>query len=168
MKPYLTAHGIRAPPISREILLEFLCVKSRFTFFITTTKLEKMMPTFITSPSGQLFNVFSIGSVKALESGFLLLGIGTGSEPPVLDYVPCPLDVSKAWRDVLAAALEAHSHRPNRPMRPIDWLAVAASVDREWAIANEWSDAEVAPIAKPAGTPASGPTRRTTVESKAD
>lgn len=168
MKPCPTAHGIRAPPISRKILLEFPCVKSRFTSLITTTELEKKMPTFITSPSGQLFNVFSIGSVKALDSGFLLLGIGTGSEPPILDYIPCPLDVSKAWRDVLAAALEAHSHRPNRPMRPIDWLAVAASADHDWAVANMSSDAEVAPVTKPAGPPASGPTRRTAAEPKAD
>ncbi len=123
------------------------------------------MPTFITSPSGHLYNVFGIGGAKALDSGFLLLGIGTGSERPILDYIPCPPKVSVAWRDALAVALEAHSHRPNRPMRPIDWLAVAASVDREWAIANEWSDAEVAPDTKPAGNPAPGPTRRTAAES---
>jgi hypothetical protein len=78
--------------------------------------------------------------VKALESGFLVTGIGTGAEPPILEYLPCPPEVARVWRDALAEVLELHSHRPNRPVKRIDWLGLAASVDREWALEQGWSE----------------------------
>ena len=98
------------------------------------------MPIFVTFPSGSLFNLFSIGGVKAVETGLLTLGVGTGAEPPILDYFPCPSEVAVAWRNALTSAIEAHSHRPNRPFKQIDWLDVAAGADLQWATSQGCDD----------------------------
>jgi len=100
------------------------------------------MSNFLTSPEGNAYSLFRIGGAKAIESGFLLLGSGAEE---ILEYIPTPTGVALAWRDALVTMLSGH--RPNRPIRQIDWVGLAADVDFEWASAWAPQNGWIAPAA---------------------
>jgi hypothetical protein len=106
------------------------------------------MSVFLTSPEGNSYSLFRIGGAKAVDSGFLLLG--TGAEE-ILEYIATPTDVGLGWREALVDLLR--SYRPNRPIRQIDWVGIAAMTDfewaKDWAASNGWAIPE-----PPQGAPA--------------
>jgi hypothetical protein len=102
---------------------------------------------FLSTPQRDAYSFERLGGNKAVENGFLILGSGPGE---ILEYTECPTPVALAWRDALTALLA--SYRPGRPMKQLDWLAIAASVDEPWARDNGWVPPEapaVSPLAPP-------------------
>jgi hypothetical protein len=96
---------------------------------------------FIKTPSDNMYSKERVGGVKALENALMILGNGPDE---ILEYLEVPTAVALAWRDALVNLLSGH--RPNRPLRQLDWLAIAASADPTWAAANGWvSSAAAAP-----------------------
>jgi hypothetical protein len=96
----------------------------------------------LTTPGGDMFNLARFGGVKAVDDGFLILDAGSSD---LLVYVEAPTNVAMAWRDALTERLA--NHRRNRPVAQLNWLAIAAEVDPQWAAENAW----VGPAAPPAG-----------------
>jgi hypothetical protein len=116
---------------------------------------------FISTPAGDVYNVARIGGVKAVETGLLIFGNG---QDEILEYAEVPGGVAALWRDELVALLS--SHRPNRPVRQLDWLELGATVDPKWAGENGWTGpapAAVTPVSA-SPTPFNRPTPVSAVE----
>jgi hypothetical protein len=96
---------------------------------------------FFSSPEGNVYAVQRVGGVKAVESGFLLLGTGADE---VLEYIEVPAEVAVAWRD--AAVRVLGSYRPGRSLPAADWKSLAAEADPAWAAEH----LGVQPLATPA------------------
>ena len=86
---------------------------------------------FFTDPEGNLFSTERVGGVKAVSSGFVVLGSGVDE---VLSYTETPPEVAIEWRDALNQLL-LNGHRSRR-CQDIDWLALAARVAPDWATSN--------------------------------
>jgi len=105
------------------------------------------MSAHLVTPAGDAYSVDRIGGVRATDGGFLLLGNGADE---ILEWTEAPTAVALAWRDHLVSLLS--SHRPRRPLKQLDWLGIAASVDPQWAAEQGWQPAD-------AGTPVASPAR---------
>jgi len=107
---------------------------------------------FLRTPSGDLYSLVRIGGVKAVESGFLLLGAGAQE---LLEYYECPPTVAIAWRDRFQENYAMH--RPGRRFPAIDWYAEAVAADPDWAASNLQPDP--APVPEPQARLAPQPKR---------
>jgi hypothetical protein len=106
---------------------------------------------FILTPAGDAYSISRIGGAKAVDGGFILFGAGPDE---ILEYQEAPTDVAIAWRNAAVALLG--SHRPNRPVRQIDWLGLAATVDEPWARQMGWTS-PAAPVPTPPAATATPP-----------
>lgn len=106
------------------------------------------MPFFFTDPDGNLLSAARVGGVKAVASGFVILGTG---DDEVLCYTETPPDVAIKWRDALSLRL-IQGYRGRRE-RDIDWLALATEINPEWAAERGYppspSDQALASAAQP-------------------
>ena len=89
---------------------------------------------FIKTPSGNVFSHYRIGGVKAPEGYFIILGNGADE---IVEFLEVPIEVALLWRDELVELLT--TLRPNRAVRQLDWMALAATVDVAWATENGWT-----------------------------
>lgn len=96
---------------------------------------------FINSPEGNVYSLSRIGGGKALDSGFVLLGTGTGNDR-VLEYIEAPTAVAVAWRNALSQALV--NARSDRPVQQIDWIGLAVGADADWT--KQWAETQGLPI----------------------
>jgi hypothetical protein len=109
---------------------------------------------FILTPAGDAYSISRIGGAKAVEGGFILFGAGPDE---ILEYQEAPTAVAIAWRNATVALLG--SYRPNRPVRQIDWLGLAATVDEPWARQQGWT-APAGPATPPAAPVATATPKR--------
>jgi hypothetical protein len=111
---------------------------------------------FLLTPAGDAYSMARIGGAKAVDTGLLILGNGPDE---LLEYYEAPGPVAALWRDELVALLGGY--RPHRPVRQLDWLALAAKADVAWAKENGWSGpaqtAAPGPAAAEAGVSATAP-----------
>lgn len=113
------------------------------------------MSAFFVTAGGDVRNVECIGGAKAVEGGFLLLGIG---QDEILEWMEVPTPVALAWRDAVVGLLS--TYRPRRPLKQLDWLGIAAGVDPQWSAAQGWKPAEPPAAAAPPPAPTPAPTVR--------
>lgn len=111
---------------------------------------------FLTSPEGNVYATSRIGGAKAVDGGFVLLGTGVGNDR-VLEYIETPTAVAIAWRNALSQTLTA-SHNDRR-LPKIDWVGLAAEIDRPWA--TQWAAKQGLSEPK-VSAPTPRPTRRDT------
>jgi len=97
---------------------------------------------FLLTPAGDAYSISRIGGAKAVDDGFLLFGAGTDE---ILEYHEVPTRVAVCWRNATVTLLS--SYRPNRPVKQIDWLSLAATVDEPWARKLGWTAPVVAAVA---------------------